>query len=260
MWRWDISQVGDDTELSDGLMDNWPVGLFFKSDPAPMGAGWFHYHSIFFPPVATYLNGQLVLAFGSGERTDPSYMGDPTRDDNNRFWVTWDRVRLGVDPTDPNSGWLTLGEGHVTVDGRTRGLNDVSNLVTDPVPDDDGYYIVVQDGEKFITNHILFGGVLLTLSYLPVSSATDICEKFRNTNIWVFYLEDAGGLIDESAAAGNDQRSRYLGPGAPTDPRISITKDKVVLIGQTSQGVIYELDVPVTPPPPVELVFWRQLY
>ena len=93
-----------------------------------------------------------------------------------------------------------------------------------------------------------------------MSSSTDICEKFRNTNIWVFYLEDAGGLVDEAAAAGNDQRSRYLGPGAPTDPRISITKDKVVLIGQTSQGIIYKVDVPVTPPPPVELVFWRQLY
>jgi type IV pilus assembly protein PilY1 len=245
MWRWDISEVGDDN-TGDDLMDNWPVGLFFQSDPAPMGAGKFHYHSIFFPPVATYLNGQLVLAFASGERSEPSYQGSPAADDNNRFWVTWDRVRLGVDPTDPNSGWLTLGEGHVTVDGKTRGLNDVSNLATDPEPDDDGYYIVAPDGEKFITNHVLFGGVLLTLSFVPVNSSTDICEKYNTTNIWVFNLDDAGGLIDD--------------PGAPTDPAISISKDKVVLIGQTSEGVVYEFDVPVEPPPPIELVFWRQLY
>ena len=260
MWRWDISDVGDDSTGSDGIMDNWPVGIFLKSDPAAMGGGAFHYHSIFFPPVATYLNGQLVLAFGSGERTDPLYPGNASVDDNNRFWVAGDRVPLGVDPTDPNSGWLTLFEDHATVGGVTRGLNDVSNLASDPDPADDGYYIVAPDGEKFITNHVLFGGVLLTLSFVPDNSNANACERFNTSNIWVFNLEDAGGLIDDTAPPGNDQRKQFLGPGAPTDPQISISKDKVVLIGQTSQGYVYEFDVPVDPPPPIELVFWRQLY
>jgi type IV pilus assembly protein PilY1 len=260
MWRWDISKVGEDDALGDGIMDNWPVGLFFKSDPATLGAGGLHYHSIFFPPVATYLNGELVLAFGSGERTDLTYEGDPADDDNNRFWVAWDRVPLGIEPTDPNSGWLTLGEGHVTVDGKTRGLNDVSSLSTDPDPDDDGYFIKLPDGEKFITNHILFAGILFTLSYQPNDPSADPCAATGSTNIWAFTLENAGGLLDETAAAGNAQRSRYLGPGAPTDPRITISKDKVVLIGQTSLGNVFEFDAPVTPPPPVETVFWRQIY
>ncbi len=52
----------------------------------------------------------------------------------------------------------------------------------------------------------------------------------------------------------------HNGPGAPTDPSISFSKDKVVLIGQTSMGNMFEFDVPVDSPPPVELVFWRQLY
>ena len=167
---------------------------------------------------------------------------------------------LGEDPTDPNSGWLTIREDHTTVAGKLRGLNDVSNLVTDPEPNDDGYYIVLPDGEKFITNHILFGGVLLTLAFVPDNSSTDVCKRFNTTNIWVFNLGNAGGLIDESAADGNDQRNMFLGPGAPTDPRISLSKDKVVLIGQTSQGYVFDFDVPVDPPPPIELVFWRQLY
>ncbi len=144
--------------------------------------------------------------------------------------------------------------------GATRRLNDVSNLATDPDPDDDGYYIVVPDGEKFITNHVLFGGVLLTLTFVPDNSNANACERFNTSNIWVFKLEDAGGLIDDTAAAGNDQRNKFLGPGAPTDPQISISKDKVVLIGQTSQGYVFEFDVPVDPPPPIELVFWRQIY
>ncbi len=260
MWRWDISKVGEGTDLSDGIMDNWPVGLFFQSNSVTLGGGDEHYHSIFFPPVATYLNGELVLAFGSGERTDITYEGDPAADDNNRFWVAWDRVRLGEDPEDPNSGWLTLFEDHQTIDGSLRGLNDVSSVATDPEPNDDGYYIVLPDDEKFITNHVLFAGILITLSYAPDISGGTTCGNVGQTNIWLFNLEDAGGLLDDTAPAGNDQRNLYLGPGAPTDPRISISKDKVVLIGQTSMGNIFEFDVPAEPPPPIELVFWRQLY
>jgi Tfp pilus tip-associated adhesin PilY1 len=206
------------------------------------------------------LNGGLVLAFGSGERTDLNYAGDSDKDDENRFWVAWDRVPLGVEPTDPNSGWLTLGEGHTTVGGVTRGLNDVSDLTSDTDPDDDGYFIKILDGEKFITNPTLFGGILLTVSYVPAIISAKICEPVGHTNVWVFNLEDAGGLIDETASAGNEQRNSYLGPGAPTHPRITITSYKVVLIGQTSMGNIFEFDVPVTPPPPVELIFWRQLF
>ena len=260
MWRWDISRVGEETTPNDGVIDNWPVGLFFKSDPAALGAGGLHYHSIFFPPVATYLGGQLVLAFASGERTDPLYEGDPADDDNNRFWTVWDRVPLGLDPTDPNSGWLTLFEDHQTINGQLRGLNNVSDLTTDPEPADDGYYIVVPEGEKFITNHVLFSGILLTLTYVPDNSGTDICGATGETNIWVFHLEDSGGLLDATAPAGNDQRNLYLGPGAPTHPRIIITSYKVVLIGQTSLGNVFEFDVPAAPPPPVELIFWRQLF
>jgi type IV pilus assembly protein PilY1 len=261
VWRWDVSAVGEDQSTpNDGIMDSWPVGLFFKSDPATLAGGGLHYHSIFFPPVATYLNGELVLAFGSGERTDMTYEGNTADDDNNRFWVVWDRVLLGVDPSDPNSGWLTIGEGHATVNGVTHGLNDVTNLATDPAPDDDGYFIKVPDGEKFVTNHILIGGILLTLSYVPDNSSTGQCNPVGLTNIWAFNLENGGGLLDETAAAGNDQRKRYLGPGAPSDPSITISEDKVVLIGRTSQGSVFEFDVPVTPPPPVELIFWRQRF
>ena len=76
----------------------------------------------------------------------------------------------------------------------------------------------------------------------------------------MFNLEDAGGLLDDTAPAGNDQRNLYLGPGVPSSPNITISGDKVVLIGRTSAGNVFEFDVPATPPPPVELIFWRQVY
>jgi len=264
MWRWDISKVGEDTALSDGLMDNWPVGLLFKSDPATLGAGGTHHHSIFFPPVATYLNGELVLAFGSGERTNLGYIGDAADDDNNRFWVVWDRTPLGLDPEDPLTNWVTIGEGHTLVGSVTRGLNDVSNLATDPDPFDDGYFIKAPEGEKFITNHVLFAGILITLAYDPAGAGAPLgpCGGVSSgaSNVWVFNLGNAGGLLDSAAAAGNDQRKLYVGPGVPGDPRITISKDKVQIVGRTSTGALIQLDIPADPPPPIELVFWRQLY
>jgi type IV pilus assembly protein PilY1 len=266
MWRWDLTEVGDDEDNpNDGVIDNWKAGLFFKSDPAVMSAGGLHYHSIFFPPVATYLNGELVLAFGSGERTDLRYEGtaqgnllEGKDDDNNRFWVVWDRTPLGADPDD--SSWYTVGEGHETVNGQKRGLNEATGLATDNDPDDDGYFIKLPDGEKFITNHILFAGILMTLSYVPNDDAVDICNNVGSTNIWIFNLEDAGALLDAAAGADFSNRRLELGPGIPTDPRITVSKNKVVLIGQTSLGNVFEYDVPAEPPPPIELVFWRQIF
>ncbi|MFQ5513572.1 MAG: pilus assembly protein [Myxococcota bacterium] len=266
VWRWDLSQVGEDQSTpSDGRVDNWPVGLLFQSAPATLASGGQHYHSIFNAPAATYLNGELVLAFASGERTDLEYRGvavsDPLYgddDDNNRLWVVWDRTALGTDPNDPN--WTVIGEGHSVVNGVTRGLNDVTGLTTDPDPSDDGYYLRATVGEKFITDHVIFAGVLITLTYVPDDGSGDVCNAVGTTNIWLLNLEDAGGLLDASAGADLNNRRLTLGPGAPTNPRITVALNKVVIVGQTSLGNIFEFEVPATPPPPIDLVYWRQLF
>jgi hypothetical protein len=31
MWKWDISNVGEDTVGRDGQMDNWASGIFFAN-------------------------------------------------------------------------------------------------------------------------------------------------------------------------------------------------------------------------------------
>ena len=69
VFKWDIQDVGEDTD-ADPLIDNWKAGLFFETDRTDMGGGDFHYRSLFFPPSAAFVDGELTLAFGTGERED----------------------------------------------------------------------------------------------------------------------------------------------------------------------------------------------
>lgn len=283
VWKWDIHEVGVDSTGSDGVVDNWPADVFFTAsktlggqlgvnvgDVDSDGQDEFHHQSIFFPPIATYVDGELVLGFGSGERAQLGYYGDTGNDDNNRFWVVWDRTPLRVCSqvdasdnciayTDPFA--IEYFEGYQTVNGQQRGINDITNFLEDPTPDDDGYYLIVPDGEKFVTNHIIFAGILLTLSYVPADRSDpgrDICNSSGATNVYLFDVARGLGLL---ATARVDQ----LGNGAPADPRISVSRDQdgnvsVELIGQTSMGEVLKMPIPGGFPDPVELVYWRQRF
>ncbi|MCP4004469.1 MAG: hypothetical protein GY725_09770 [bacterium] len=270
LWKWDISEKGEDADL-DGLVDStvWPAGIYFSSPAANVGDidgdgnDDYHYHSIFFPPIATYVDSKLLLAFASGERTDLKYEGAASSpatleglyDDNNRFWVIWDRVPIGSGAFD-----VEISEGYQTIGGTIRGINDITTLTSDNAPDDDGYYIKVPDGEKFIVNHIVFSGLTLALSYVPDNSGTDICNAVGESNVYIFGISDGTGALSSGTA-----RSVKLGNGAPTDPRVSVSRDSngnmiVELVGQTSLGEVLKLPVPADPPPPFSNVYWRQRF
>lgn len=290
VWKWDIHEVGLD-QTGDGIVDNWKADVFFTarkslSDPLGKNIGDvnndgttdYHFHSIFFPPIATYVDNELVLGFGSGERANLAYKGLPApgkkllglHDDNNRFWVLWDRTPLRV-CTQKNSGGSCIAyadpfqvehfEGYQTINGQNRGINDITNFINDPAPNDDGYYMVAPDGEKFVTNHIVFSGVMLTLSYVSPDlndPQRDICNSAGTTNVFLFDVERGEGLL----ATG---RVEQLGNGAPADPRISVSRDSsgnmsVELIGQTSMGEVLKMPIPGEYPDPVEMVYWRQRF
>ena len=104
MWKWDLSQIGVTTS---GKVPTsvWPANILFQAPVVTMAAGVKHYHSIFQGAAAAYLKGVLSLSFGSGERADLGYQGDPSADpndlvglydDNNRFWVVLDRNPTGA--------------------------------------------------------------------------------------------------------------------------------------------------------------------
>lgn len=247
LWKWDISAVGTDGADADSYFDSWPAGIFFESPPEDLGAGAFHYRSFFFPPTATLLDGKLVLAFGTGERTVLSYAGSAGQDENNRFWVVTDENPTGASaiPATP----VTEAD-----------LTDVTNSPTDTNPDDLGFYVVAEDGEKFISNHLAFGGLVITTSFSPdASTLEDECDALSGTSfLYVFDLEFGGGFFDAGDPSTNEGRRLTLGGGVAGDPRISVGQDgSSQIIVQRSGGEVTNIDGPGVDAG-ASLVYWRQ--
>ena len=249
LWKWDLSLVGIDSDL-DTLVDNWPAGVFFRSDPIALGGGKFHYHSIFFPPSASFVNGKLVYSFGTGERNDLQFVGTAGVDDNNRFFVVQD-----PDPT----GALAIPAAPYT----EADITNVTGLGTDPDLTDQGFYYVVPDGEKFVTNHVSFGGFLITTTYDPTvaAAAAGPCSSGGGgaSSLFVFDLELGGGFF--SAVISTDQgRKLDIGAGVAGDPRIVLSDGKAMIFVKTSKGQIITTDAPDVSGEPVELIYWRQRF
>ncbi len=99
VYKWSIANPGEDRiNDSSGLrtQPNWPFKLFFQAAPVTIGNGpgaVTYYKNFMFPPAATYVRGKLYLAFGSGERRNLPFAGDPNATEtgeNNRFYVVMD--------------------------------------------------------------------------------------------------------------------------------------------------------------------------
>ncbi len=270
LWKWDLSAIGVTTA---GVVPTtvWPAGVIFRAPHVTVAGGREHYLSIFQSPAAAYVQNVLTLSFASGERTDMGYIGesdpnDPNDlvglyDDNNRFWVLKDEhpTGTGAFPSD-----LPIMEAPVV--GHPS-LTDLTNLAVDNVPTDAGYFFRVPDGEKFITNHLVFGGLVLTLSYVPAEfdgdPSDDGCTLSGQTNQWSWDLESGGGELPDPADSTSSVRSLVLGNGAPTDPRLTISKDLngnlvIKITAQTSTGAIANPDPPPNSLDLVDMIYWRQ--
>jgi type IV pilus assembly protein PilY1 len=246
LWKWDISNLAVDAD-SDGLFDNWSVGVLFRTPPQNVSGGVLHYRGIFYPPVATFLSGKLVLAFATGERTQIDYQGDPAADDNNRFYVM----------TDPNP----TGASSIPLVPYTEAdLTDITGLASDPDTTDLGYYFLAADAEKFITNHAAFGGVVITTSYVPDDGTGTICDIDGQSFAYVFDLATGQGFFDPTTSSG---RRVATGLGVPSDPRITISNSVnggVKILLKSSAGQLVTIDAPDLLPEPVDLVYWRQRF
>jgi Tfp pilus tip-associated adhesin PilY1 len=276
LWKWDISAIGVTTA---GVVPTtvWPAGVMFEAPVVTMDAGLKHYHSIFQSAAAALSNSVLTLSFASGERADLGYTGaadpnDPNNplgkyDDNNRFWVLFDRTPKGTGAfpatvpayEEPLAPAVTPLSGHQI-------LTDITDLATDPNTTDAGYFFRVPDGEKFISNSLIFAGTVATVSYLPdAAGAGDDgnCALGGTTYEWAWDLNTGGGSLDDPQNANQTVRSLTLGNGAPTDPRITVSKDEngkivVKITAQTSMGEILHPDGAGNGFDPVEMVYWRQ--
>ena len=248
LWKWDMSAIAEDVD-NDGLFDTWRAGVLFRTPPQSVSGGVLHYRSIFFPPVATFLSGKLVLGFATGERTEIVYEGDPNRDDNNRFYVLRD-----LNPTGASSiPAAPYGEADLT---------DITGFTSDFDLTDLGYYFVAEDAEKFITNHAAFGGVFITTSYLPDDGTGSICDVDGQAFVHVFDIATGSGCFDPLSSS-NQGRRVDSGLGVPSDPRITISSSingGVKILLKSSAGQLVTIDAPDLAPEAVKQVYWRQRF
>lgn len=235
IWRW---------ILTDTDPDAWELVKVLEADPFTYTASSgppitkYYYKNFFFPPTGLLRNGVLWLGVGSGERHNLKFEGvdvdgdgdpDDNDGDNNRFYVFSDLYPKSA----TGDADLPLDEGD---------LVDVTDADCD-TPFNRGYYVVAEQGEKFVTNSVVFLGTLFTGSFVPIDS-TDPCVAGGEAYLWLFRFSCGAGAIDPDDP---DNRKKQLGTGLPTAPRISVgnseeteddecTEMKVVVI--TSEGEV----------------------
>jgi hypothetical protein len=213
----------------------------------------------------------LSLSFGSGERADLGYIGTPAADpndlvglfdDNNRFWVVLDRS-----PTGSGAFPSTLPIYETPTSGH-QNLTDVTLLASDPDPSDAGYFFRVPDGQKFITDHIVFSGQVFSLAYMPDPAGAGVggsCALGGTTIQWAWTLSSGVGVLDDPTTPTATVRNASLSNGAPTNPRITVARGpdgrlRVKVTVQTSTGAQPNPRNPPDPPNPVKTIFWRQVF
>ena len=245
VWKWDISEVGVNS-TGDARVDNWTAGVFFQAPTTDMGGGVTHYKSLFFGPSATLIGGELVLAFGTGERADITYPGDPSLDENNRFYVVED-----PHPTGPLAFTTTYDE---------LDLTDITGIDADTDPTDSGFFFVVVDGEKFVTEHTIFAGHVITASFVPSTDGEPSCGNFGGESfLYIFSVSTGTGFFfDAGVVVGDAARRISVGDGAPTAPRVTVSLEGNQLYIKTSGGVLFQMDPPSPGYSPVEVVYWKQ--
>ena len=247
VWKWDISEVGEDTVGSDGIIDNWPYGVFFRSAPVTLSSSDPRYHSFYTQPVASFSNGQLYLALASGERNDLLYGGDTTlTTDQDRFYVVRD-----PHPTGTGAFPGTLDD---------TDLTDVTGLDYDNNPADYGYYWDIADGEKFVTEIQIFAGFAIVGSYTPVVGA-DICNTSQGQSyLNIFSLKSGKGYFDTPTDPPSEERRLYVGGGFPSNPTVIVgddPDDDVVLVKTSDGPKIITVDAPPRTDPKGSYIYWK---
>jgi hypothetical protein len=215
LWKWVIKPIGEDRANDGSSVRTQPAWKFHKFFSAPCtsisGSCWY-YKNIYQPPAAAFVDNKLWLAFGTGERAAIGYVGDTTRDDENRYYA--------INDPDP----LLTGAIPATLVGSSPTLTDVT-IVGTPVTSTRGYFFKAAEGEKFVTTSVIFAGKVITASFTPSllragDPGFDPCTQRGSGNLYKFNLTTGDG--DYTDASSNESRYTSLGTGLPTDPKISI--------------------------------------
>jgi len=247
VYKWVVTDVGGDPingadASDDANQPNWPFKLFFQA-PVVTASGKSYYKNFFTSPAAGLEHGKLWVAFGSGERENLAYVGNASIDENNRFYVVND-----PDPLERGLGLGTVTEANL--------VNATSSPGGVTLTTERGFYIKGAEGEKFVTNPLIFAGKVIEASFTPTPSL-DPCATRGISTGYVFDLLTGEGFFSDNA--GNPTRTIDFGVGLPTDPRVSVGiggQDNRVYVEQSGANLesYGEEDIPAG----ARLLYWRE--
>jgi hypothetical protein len=244
MWKWDLSAVGVDS-AGDTRVDNWKSGVFFRSARTDLGSGKYHYRAMHFPPSASFVGGKLTLAFGTGERNEVLYEGNGSVDENNRLYVVQDLHPTG-------------GSAFASVFTETN-LTNVTSTAIYVNPGNVGYFIVGEEGEKFITDTIIFASHVLAASFKP--SPWPTCGP-GEAIFYAFRLGNSRGFFDLDGTPSASDRKMVVGVGVPSNPRMTLASDPThdMIFMTTSEGQVLSIEPPLRDKPESSLLYWKQVF
>ena len=121
-----------------------------------------------------------------------------------------------------------------------------------------GFYLVGEDGEKFITSHSVFEGFLITTSYHPDVGGGGCGADIGNAFLFVLDLATGGGFFDPSLGPTAQNRRLSIGKGVPSSPSISVSTGSTRLFVQTSGGSARGFDGPNPDSYSFRTLYWRQ--
>ncbi len=275
LWKWVLDGPARDHingSQGDTQQADWPFVKIFEAESCS-SCSTPHYKSFYFPPTGALVGPNLWIALGSGERNDLDF-GQADGPDvplqteqKNRFYVFKD-----VDPFErerPSSDlpYTDASSGSDFVDVTTVSDTNPNTCLAGGAV---GFYISGEDGEKFITQSVIFFGAVFTGSYVPPSATASSCDATGSAYVYGFDLFCGEGTFPPSSGNSGDPKERRLaiGSGLPTAPRVSVgplgggggggggpCTDMVVVI--TSEGEAFS-DCPNSRPSSgIRLKTWR---
>jgi len=238
-------RVNDSSASGDYSQPSWPFKLFFQAPVTAVTPSTNYYKSFFTPPQAVFVGRRLHLGFGSGERMNIGFEGLAGEDENNRFYAMND-----LDPQEFSvSPFPTLTESDLTEIPGPSTCENISGR---------GFFIKVDDGEKFVTNAEIFQHYIFAGSFTPDSTG-DPCTSKGSGKLYAFRIDCGQALFFNSL--GEPVVSVDLGSGMPTDPQISVGvhgKDNRIYIEKSGA----DLESIAAPPLNFDdgsLLYWREV-
>jgi type IV pilus assembly protein PilY1 len=272
VWKWLIHPPAEDHIRGSAGDDHQARWKFLKILAAEncTSCSPKHYKSFYHPPTGAVLGQYLWLALGSGERNDLMFGRDGglSSAEKNRFYVFKDSDPFELERDPATLPYTDVSPSTDFVDGTTiSDFNPSSCLSSGAV----GFYLEGEDGEKFVTDSVIFFGVVLTGSYVPAPSTADPCTATGKAYLYGFHLLCGEGVFPPESEGQPNQRRIEIGGGSggmPNAPRVSVgpvgddggggdCTDMVVVI--TSEGSGFEDCLTERPDSGLSVKTWRDL-